>query len=318
MGGVPHPRSRRGGTPSRVWTGGYPIPGPDGGTQSQVWMGGYPIPGLDGGTPSCWFVYFGVRVWPEHKCILTICYIIFTAHIQRMREGNIFSLSTLAEGGGYPVPGPDGGVPYPRSRWGYPIPGLDRGVPHSRSRWEGYPIPGPDGGTPSQVWMGVSDPRSRWGYPIPGLDRGVPHPRSEQGGTPSQVHMGVPHPRSGQGYPIPDPDRGTPSKVWMGGTPSQVWMGGYLILLTGGTPSKIRMGYPPCSRLDVVPPSRTGWGTLLSRTGWGTPPSKTGWGKYLPPVQDWMGYPPPVSKASTCYAAGGVPLPFTQEDFLVQ
>ena len=83
----------------------------------------------------------------------------------------------------------------------------------------------------------------------------------------------------------------------------------------GGTPSQDLMG--------VLPLSKTGWGTspppLPPRTGWGTPHplSKTGWG--TPPVQDWMGYlpPPPVSKASTCYAAGGVALAFTQEDFLV-
>ena len=38
--GVPHPRSRWGGTPSQVQVEGYPIPG----------LGGYPIPG-PGGTP---------------------------------------------------------------------------------------------------------------------------------------------------------------------------------------------------------------------------------------------------------------------------
>ena len=37
---------------------------------------------------------------------------------------------------------------------------------------------------------------------------------------------------------------------------------------------------------------------------------------------DWMGVPPSQvrrqsSRASTCYAAGGMPLAFTQEDFLV-
>ena len=39
----------------------------------------------------------------------------------------------------------------------------------------------------------------------------------------------------------------------------------------------------------------------------------------VPPHQDWMGYPPirQSSIASTCYAADGVPLAFTQEDFLV-
>ena len=144
---------------------------------------------------------------------------------------------------------------------------------------------------------------------------GVPHLRSGWGGTPSQVQTG-----------------GTPSQVQTGGTPSQVWMGRYTILLTGGTPSKIRtgrvphgtpsrMGYPlsrpdwmeyPLSipggypgvphhpRLDGVPPwSKIGWHTPLSRpwTGWGVPQG--------------------IGKVSTCYAGGGVPLAFMQEDFLV-
>ena len=65
----------------------------------------------------------------------TSCYLIFTARIRRIGEGNIFSLFTLggwgvphlsSEVGGYPISGPGGGVPRP---------GLDV--------WEG--------GTPSQV-----------------------------------------------------------------------------------------------------------------------------------------------------------------------
>ena len=45
-------------------------------------------------------------------------------------------------------------------------------------------------------------------------------------------------------------------------------------------------------------------------TGWATPPTMTGWGT---PHHDWMAYPPPpTSIASTCYAAGGMPLAFTQ------
>ena len=61
-----------------------------------------------------------------------------------MTGGYIFSLSTLAGGGG---------------------------VLHLRSRWGGYPISGlGGGGIPSQVQVG--------GYPIPGPGRGVTHPRS--------------------------------------------------------------------------------------------------------------------------------------------
>ena len=65
-------------------------------------------------------------------------------------------------------------------------------------------------------------------------------------------------------------------------------------------------------------------GTLQPSSGWGTPPPRTG----VPPGQVRMGYPPPhgldwgnptgqKNRASTCYAAGGMPLASTQEDFLV-
>ena len=67
----------------------------------------------------------------------------------------------------------------------------------------------------------------------------------------------------------------------------------------------------------------TGWGTPHHWMGFPHhdwmghphPPTMTGWGT---PHHDWMGYPPsPTSIASTCYPAGGMPLAFTQEDFLV-
>ena len=166
--------------------------------------------------------------------------------------------------GGGPIPGLDGEVPHPRSRWGVPIL-LIRGVPHPRSG-QGVPHPA-DGG----------------GFPIPGLDRGYPILLMGGGYPIPGLDGGVPHPRLGLGVPI----------LLMGGTPSQVWTGG---------------SHP-----------RSGWGTSLSRTGCGTPwprldgvispppQSKTGWGRRRPPV----------SKASTCYATGGVPLALTQEDFLV-
>ena len=180
---------------------------------------------------------------------------IITARIQRMREGNSFSLFTLAGRG-------------------YTTPGLGRG-----------------GGNPSQVWMGGGGvPYSRFGW-------GVLHPKS--GGYPIPGLGGeCTIPGLGGGYPIPGPDggRGTPSQVWMGGTPSQVW--------TGGTP-----GYPCHHDWMGYSPTMTGWGT----------PTMTGWGT---PHHDWMGYPlPPIrqsSIASTCYVAGGMPLAFLQEDFLVE
>ena len=93
---------------------------------------------------------------------------------------------------------------------------------------------------------------------------------------------GVPDARSGGGIPHPGSGWGVPHpRSGRGGgcTPSQVW--------TGGTPSQVWMGgylgYPPQPGLDGVP----------------SPPHRQS------------------SIASTCYAAGGMPLAFTQEDFLV-
>ena len=55
---------------------------------------------------------------------------------------------------------------------------------------------------------------------------------------------------------------------------------------------------------------------ILDQDG-GTLGFKTGWDA---PLQDWTGWgkptPLPPSKAG-CYVAGGMPLAFTQEDFLV-
>ena len=98
---------------------------------------------------------------------------------------------------------------------------------------------------------------------------------------------GVPHPRSGRGgvqYPIPGLDRGVPHPADGGYPPSKIRM--------GVLPIQDWMGYPLPHQQDGVCP--------LSKTGWGTPP----------PVRRQ------ISKVSTCYAAGGVPLAFTQEDFL--
>ena len=52
-----------------------------------------------------------------------------------------------------------------------------------------------------------------------------------------------------------------------------------------------------------------GWGIPWSNTGWGTPIHD--WMRY-PPIQTWDGIPPIQD-----YAAGGMLLVFTQEDFLV-
>ena len=111
---------------------------------------------------------------------------------------------------------------------------------------------------------------------------GTPHPSQVpglDGGTLGYL-LSRSHPRSGWGVPPVQTWEGYPIS-WMGAAPFQVR-------------SHVRIG---------VPPSRTGWGTPhpWSRTGWGTP---------LPIRRQ-------VSIVSTCYVAGGMPLMFTQEDFLV-
>ena len=164
------------------------------------------------------------------------------------------------------------------------------------------------GGTPSQVWVGLLPHTRSGGYSIPG--QGVPHPRSGGypipglgwypipvlGGTPSQV-WGYPIP--GLGWVVPCP-RG-------GGYPILGLDGGYTILLTGGTPCQIQIGGYPIPGLD---------GGVSHSADGGYPIQDRGKPFGTPPVQHWMGYPS-ISKASTCYAVGGVPLAFTQEDFLV-
>ena len=71
----------------------------------------------------------------------------------------------------------------------------------------------------------------------------------------------------------------------------------------GGTPPGVPpvswMGYPS----QRVPPL-AGWGTPGRVSPTGVPPSR--------------GTPHQTSTACTCYAAGGMPLAFTQEDFLVK
>ena len=88
------------------------------------------------------------------------------------------------------------------------------------------------------------------------------------------------------------------------------------------------MGYPPDMGWGNPPdlgwgnpPLDLGWGTLPLRPGMGYPPQEPGMG--YPPM-GWgtlpgpeMGYPDRSCIASTCYAAGSMPLAFTQEDFLV-
>ena len=130
----------------------------------------------------------------------------------------------------------------------------------------------------------------------------------------------------------------------MGSMITPIWpMGEYPHLADWGG---VVVGYPhPPDGVSLI---RTGWGYPPVRTGWDTPhsewmgvppPPQSGldgdnppsWlnGSTPSPRQDWMrGIPhqnwmgvPPVrrqsSRVNTCYAAGGMPLAFTQEEFLV-
>ena len=120
------------------------------------------------------------------------------------------------------------------------------------------------------------------GVPRQGLDgRGVPHPRSGRGVPHPRSGWGVPHLRSGQGV-VPHPRSG--------------W--------GRGIPPDLRWGTPP----DL------GWGTPLD-LGWGTPQEH---GTEYPPDLRWGTLPRQISITSTCYTVGGMPLAFTQEDFLVR
>ena len=139
-----------------------------------------------------------------------------------------------------------------------------------------------------------------------------------------------------------------PRSRWGGGvcTPSQVWVGGYPVPCLGGGGVhhlRSRWGVPHSRSWWGVPHLRSGWGVPHLRSGWwgvlrvppkpgldsggypGYPPTRSGWWGVprvpTPPGLDGVPpSPPPISQssiASTCYAVGGVPLAFTQEDFFV-
>ena len=100
-----------------------------------------------------------------------------------------------------------------------------------------------------------------------------------------------------------------------GGTPVPGSFPGHWSQVTGPR-SFLGVPHPdqgvPQSWQDGVPP--------LARSRWGTPPTSQVRMGYLCPGQD-LGPPPPPpeqnNRASTCYATGGMPLAFTQEDCLV-
>ena len=212
-----------------------------------------------------------------------------------------------------------GGVPHPADRGGVPHP-ADGGTP-SKVQAEGGTPSSWQGCTPSQVQVGGGTPSSRWGYPIQG-SRGwgypiqltgmypIPGPGGGRypiqltGGTPSEVQVGGRYPTQPMG--VPHPAKGVPHpRSQQGGTPSSLW--------GRGTPSQVQGWYP----------GPGGGYPALSRTRWGNPLPNPRLDGVLPPVQDWMWFPPnpPIRRqssiASTCYMAGSMPLAFTQEDFLV-
>ena len=142
---------------------------------------------------------------------------------------------------------------------------------------------------------------------MPGLDR-VP---TKPGMGYTLTRSGWVPPRPGMGYP-PDLGQGTPLDLgW--GTPPDLGL---------GTPPDLGPGTP----LDLGPGTPQTWDQVPLQT-WDQVPPPT-WDWVTPWTWDWVpptptldlepGTPPPTSTASTCYAAGGVPLAFTQEDFLVQ
>ena len=127
-----------------------------------------------------WFIHFGLIVITMQRWIS-----IITDRIRRMREGNVFSLST--PGGGVPSSSLGQGGTTARSRWGVPQPGPDGGTVGYPLPGMGYPLPGPDRGTQ--------------GTPPPGM--GYPPCQVQTGGyPPGQVQMGVPPPTR-DGVPPP-------------------------------------------------------------------------------------------------------------------
>ena len=141
--------------------------------------------------------------------------------------------------------------------------------------------------------------------------------RGGGGGTPSQVcEWG--------GYPIPGVGGGTLSQVWVEGVPRP---------RSGGVPQPGTVLSTSCSSLSqrvqhrgLLRPEWDYFQVQVWMVGGGTPipcqgvhwPGLDGGGYPIPGLR---GYPyPPIRQsniASTCYAAGGMPLAFTQENFLV-
>ena len=135
-----------GGTPSQIWTGGYPIPGGGGGgVRGPDQMGGYPIQSPDGGYLS----QVQTRVTPSQVWMWGVPILLMGATPSKVWMGGNPSCWW-----GYTIPGLDRGHPIPDPNGGYPI--LLMGYPHPRS---GTPCPRLDGVPPIQYWMGTPRPR---------------------------------------------------------------------------------------------------------------------------------------------------------------
>ena len=146
-----------------------------------------------------------------------------------------------------------------------------------------------------------------------------PHPKDD-----GRLCFHFVHHCGGGGTPYTDGGRVSPFRSRLGGLPHP---------LTGGTPFPgLRRGYPihwiggyplPSSRWGGGGYPIHWWrGIPFPGPGRGCPPSRSRQGgtRVTPPTWTWTGggvYPDRSRIACTCYAAGGVPLAFTQEDFIV-
>ena len=170
--------------------------------------------------------------WPKLFVNHFTLWNIFTDRIRRMREGNVFSLSTPVGGGGVPGQVQMGGIPA-KSTGGYPI----SGTPHQT--WLGVPLPGgyPTLGNPPIGPGQGGNPARGGGYPTSGNPPIGPTWGYPTSGTPlSDLAQVVPHLRY-----LPPPHQtwlgeysywgGTPSRV----TPHHTWPGG--VPLPGGYPT---------------------------------------------------------------------------------
>ena len=118
------------------------------------------------------------------------------------------------------------------------------------------------------------------------------HPKDREG----NVFIGVCPPTGGEGVPTLARStwgRGTPRYL----PPSQVRLGEGYPNVPNPSPCQVRMGGRVGVPQGTYPPSLPGQD---GGKGGGTP-------RYLPPLP----------RPRTCYTAGGMPLAFTQEDFLV-